>query len=402
LHDGKVVPDCHWWTSAREVEFNECGQLDENANILDIWNGPVYQEIRDRIQKGQILPQCRGCGLAGGVVDESRTAETDHTNPDQEKVLLCGIEEPVEMVQLDISKINRKNRVSQLSDTPSLSAIMKEAGITDFVSKREYIYEVATGFFARGPETAPFYQLELFLHLYDFGQPVVIYDCSPNKIWLQDFLAKGKYGSNIRVVNSDAPTDGPLDAPIWDKSIAECKSKYLFMSHLDNFIIDSNAIDVYIEKIERSGCCIVGHQDYAPHSAHRLSIPRISTVCYLVDPEKWRTLNVLWDNAHMLNKQPHLEVVRAYEHDVGAVLSAKIMELQLKQDNPIVYLVDDQFINQSFQHYWATGGVDNRDITQLYSEEKKKAVSQNWEHFCDLYEKVLKKKVLIRGNVIWN
>jgi len=140
LHDGKVVPDCHWWTSVREVEINECGQLDENTNILNIWNGPIYQEIRDRIQKGQILPQCRGCGLAGGVVDEFRSAETDHTNPDQEKVLLCGIEEQVEMVQLDISKINRKNRVSQLSDTPSLNAIMKEAGITDFVSKREYVY----------------------------------------------------------------------------------------------------------------------------------------------------------------------------------------------------------------------------------------------------------------------
>lgn len=88
LHDGKVVPDCHWWTSIREMEFNDCGTLNETENILDIWYGKKYDQIRRRILIGDILPQCRGCGLAGGVVPSFRSAATDHTNPNYEKRLV--------------------------------------------------------------------------------------------------------------------------------------------------------------------------------------------------------------------------------------------------------------------------------------------------------------------------
>lgn len=85
LHDGKVVPDCHWWSSERETELNHCGVLSESIDIFDIWYGERYQLIRSEISKGSILPQCRGCGLAGGVVDKYRCKDTDHTNPEQER-----------------------------------------------------------------------------------------------------------------------------------------------------------------------------------------------------------------------------------------------------------------------------------------------------------------------------
>lgn len=88
LHDGKVVPDCHWWASQNEKELNTCGVLDEKTDILDIWNGVNYQTIRQRIESGDILPQCRGCGLAGGVVDKFRGIKTDHTDPEQETRLV--------------------------------------------------------------------------------------------------------------------------------------------------------------------------------------------------------------------------------------------------------------------------------------------------------------------------
>lgn len=88
LHDGKVVPDCHWWSSVREVELNHCGVLSKNKNILDIWFSKEYREIRERISKGSILPQCRGCGLAGGVVGQFRCADTDHTDPNYEQQIV--------------------------------------------------------------------------------------------------------------------------------------------------------------------------------------------------------------------------------------------------------------------------------------------------------------------------
>ena len=84
LHDGKVVPDCHWWFSKNNLELNICGTLDEKTDILDIWNGSNYEKIRKKISSGKILPQCRGCGLAGGVIDEYRSEATDHVNPNQE------------------------------------------------------------------------------------------------------------------------------------------------------------------------------------------------------------------------------------------------------------------------------------------------------------------------------
>ena len=85
LHDGVVVPDCHWWTSTRTSYLNECGQLNDKTSIVDVWNGPVFSEIRGKISKGTILPQCRGCGLAGGVVESYRCDSTDHDNPEYEK-----------------------------------------------------------------------------------------------------------------------------------------------------------------------------------------------------------------------------------------------------------------------------------------------------------------------------
>ncbi len=56
-----------------------------NTNVLDVWNGEAYKEIRRRIASFQILPQCRGCGLAGGIKPEYRSNLTDHIDPEQEK-----------------------------------------------------------------------------------------------------------------------------------------------------------------------------------------------------------------------------------------------------------------------------------------------------------------------------
>lgn len=81
LQDGSVVPDCHWWSSCRRCDLNTCGKLDVDTNIVDIWNGPVLQEIRSNISRGVILPQCRGCGLAGGVLPSYRCKDTDHYDP---------------------------------------------------------------------------------------------------------------------------------------------------------------------------------------------------------------------------------------------------------------------------------------------------------------------------------
>lgn len=86
LHDGKVVPDCHWWFSSQRNELNYCGILNEHNDIFDIWNGPVYNLIRSEVVAGNILPQCRGCGLAGGVVQKYRSELTDHIDPNQENV----------------------------------------------------------------------------------------------------------------------------------------------------------------------------------------------------------------------------------------------------------------------------------------------------------------------------
>jgi MoaA/NifB/PqqE/SkfB family radical SAM enzyme/SAM-dependent methyltransferase len=84
LYDGTVIPDCHWWSSKTKPELNICGKLDENNNILDIWNGDRYKEIRRSILAIEYLPQCRGCGLAGGVKNEYRCSVTDHINPDDQ------------------------------------------------------------------------------------------------------------------------------------------------------------------------------------------------------------------------------------------------------------------------------------------------------------------------------
>lgn len=94
LHDGSVVPDCHWWSSIHETTYNVCGKLNEQNNILDIWNGYIYTAIRERIASGKILPQCRGCGLAGGVISQFRSPETDHTNPDEERLIQLAVNIP--------------------------------------------------------------------------------------------------------------------------------------------------------------------------------------------------------------------------------------------------------------------------------------------------------------------
>jgi len=104
LHNGKVVPDCHWWASRNEKMFDHCGILSHHNNILDIWNGSVYKEIRNRIQKIEYLPQCRGCGLAGGVNDIYRCEQTDHTDPEEEKRERKPIQEQTELVQIKIPK----------------------------------------------------------------------------------------------------------------------------------------------------------------------------------------------------------------------------------------------------------------------------------------------------------
>ena len=115
LHDGKVVPDCHWWSSVNRKELNNCGVLDEDNDILDIWNGIAYERIRDNIERGIILPQCRGCGLAGGIRPEYRSSETDHIDPYQEKHL----------VQPNIqSKNHILDQISRLSTSVSEQTIL--------------------------------------------------------------------------------------------------------------------------------------------------------------------------------------------------------------------------------------------------------------------------------------
>lgn len=94
LHDGHIVPDCHWWQSSRKSHLNYCGQLNANTDILDIWNGSKYQEIRHSIAHGVILPQCRGCGLAGGVKDEFCGPETNHTFPNESGFVQVGTSSP--------------------------------------------------------------------------------------------------------------------------------------------------------------------------------------------------------------------------------------------------------------------------------------------------------------------
>jgi MoaA/NifB/PqqE/SkfB family radical SAM enzyme len=119
LHNGVVVPDCHWWQSNRETDFNFCGMLTEDVDILDIWNNPTYQEIRKRVQEGKILPQCRGCGLAGGVVDRYRCEDTDHADPRVER----------DIVQLTQSaplsqRESLKDKIRELSSTSTEKYLM--------------------------------------------------------------------------------------------------------------------------------------------------------------------------------------------------------------------------------------------------------------------------------------
>lgn len=108
LHNAQVVPDCHWWSSSVNTEMNHCGTLDEQTNILDIWNGPIYNKIRQSIMNGQILSQCRGCGLAGGIKDEFRGPDTDQDNPQQESQYV---------------KLNIKNKMLKLCENDTKSII---------------------------------------------------------------------------------------------------------------------------------------------------------------------------------------------------------------------------------------------------------------------------------------
>jgi len=124
LHDGKVVPDCHWWASKRETDFNVCGTLDEKTDIIDIWNGPVYEEIRSRIKERKILPQCRGCGLARGVKKKYRCADTNHTDPHQEKKH-DHIDKPVENKKHSPTKEERKQAKERLN-TPVVKIRTKD------------------------------------------------------------------------------------------------------------------------------------------------------------------------------------------------------------------------------------------------------------------------------------
>lgn len=115
LYSGKVVPDCHWWYSKTKPELNTCGTLDKNTNILEIWNGAIYQKIRESIEHGNILPQCRGCGLAGGIKDEYRSEETDHNAPDNKK-----------LVQLALPKIDVLQQIADKSDTKEQKEIYRQ------------------------------------------------------------------------------------------------------------------------------------------------------------------------------------------------------------------------------------------------------------------------------------
>ncbi len=84
LCDGRVFPDCHWWKSEISPELNVCGVLGRDGDIISIWNGENYRKIRDHIRKGNILPQCRGCGSSGGIKQEYMSSSTAHTNPFEE------------------------------------------------------------------------------------------------------------------------------------------------------------------------------------------------------------------------------------------------------------------------------------------------------------------------------
>lgn len=158
LHDGKVVPDCHWWGSVRNQRFNVCGVLDENMNILDIWNGEIYQGIRQRIASGKILPQCRGCGLAGGIKDEFRCAETDHTDPYIEKKLVqISLPDFISLrknrpqkKEMFLNQRNLLEEIKELSVTDEQQKILLQADIGNYtapsapVLKRRHAWFVAT------------------------------------------------------------------------------------------------------------------------------------------------------------------------------------------------------------------------------------------------------------------
>ena len=106
LHDGRVVPDCHWWTSKSEIALNECGVLDADTNIMDIWYGERYEKIRAFIRDGIILPQCRGCGLAGGIKKKFRSEKTDHINPGQERLIQISLDSTRSRLMKKINKMS--------------------------------------------------------------------------------------------------------------------------------------------------------------------------------------------------------------------------------------------------------------------------------------------------------
>lgn len=119
LHTGDVVPDCHWWSSNENKELNVCGTLDETTGIIDIWHGEKYEKIRESIEQGTILPQCRGCGLAGGVKDEFRSHLTDHSNPAE------GMNQ--KPIQISIQKRNTLQKLKAESITIEQKDILNQA-----------------------------------------------------------------------------------------------------------------------------------------------------------------------------------------------------------------------------------------------------------------------------------
>ena len=144
LANGDVVPDCHWWHSGRETELNVCGKLDSQTSILDVWEGEVYESIRRRIEKNEVLPQCRGCGLAGGVVSSFRSADTDHVSPDEERVELTHTEKkptPDTLYQISIQPVQTKLERPK----PVAQSIMQKLSLLSTTATEKALFTEMTG-----------------------------------------------------------------------------------------------------------------------------------------------------------------------------------------------------------------------------------------------------------------
>ena len=323
LYDGTVVPDCHWWTSVRETELNICGKLDEQNNILDIWYGNTYDKIRSRIKNVQILPQCRGCGLAGGVKKYLRCDDTDHTDPSYELT---------QMRHLIEDDIKHRRAANTLYSS----------------------VEICTGFKASTQNSIAFKSLEVFLKCYiGLGALITIYDASLDIRLLDNFMDNKQY-YGVRIIKFQQSLEKGSEHLTWDFAIRNAIRPYIFVSHLDCFPTNVNALDKYVDTIVKKDpisnaeIVLVGHQDIHSSDDYKLSLPRISPVIAMINVQKWNSFALSWSNTKLLSKNPEMSILETYIYDVGAFLGP-----YLKQIGHYVRLLESDFVDKNFKHFWS-------------------------------------------------